>query len=224
VLICTTPADLEKLVHHVALERFLRKHSRAVYQHANRICEIGEQESLFVVTGTIKSDSWGLAAYEDPRENSKGEMLKLSKIDGSENDPIRLYKYDWTSRGPAEARCGSNSENRSSYRGKDQTLFLRGHTLAFSQEFRNREDALLQVNLEHELENSGSTGEHPNSGRSSHKTSLTGNGGPSSPLKFSRSTGGAADSLPGGVQVNSVPPRSSTVSHFTIELSRGRDR
>lgn len=219
MLICTTPADLEKLVHHVALERFLRRHARAVYQHANSICQIGEQESLFVVTGTIKGDSWGLAAYEDPRENSKGEVLELSKIDGGENDPIRLHKYDWTSRGPAEARYGSNSEIGSNYRGKDQTLFLRGHTLAFSQEFRNRENALLQVNLEREPENSGSSGERPNSERSSHNTAPTGSGGLSTPLGNTGSTGGVADSLPGGVQVNRFPPRSSTVRQFEIELS-----
>jgi hypothetical protein len=182
---------------------------------------IGNQNCLFVVTGAIKSDSWGLAAYKDP-ENS-GRELELSRRDRDEESvPIRLQTYDWMNTGMAEARFGSNAEKvGESYKGKDQTLFIRGYTLAFSQEFRDRENALLQASLQGDLDNLGSDNARPNTGGAWHNPSLAGNEGATNSAFGAR--GGAADSLPGDVQVNYFSGLSSTVCRFQLELLRGRD-
>jgi hypothetical protein len=211
VLVCPTSADLEELVDPVALERFLRKHGKAVYRYANSIRGIGDQECLFIVTGSIKSDSWGIAAYDDPTERS-GEALKFSRIDGDENVPSRLRIFDWLYRGRAEARFGSNSEKvGEDYRGKNQTLFIRGITLDFKQEFRDQENARMQVNLNHGLNDSGSNYPHPNAGGSRQHASLADHNGSTSSLGTPGSTGGAGDSLPRGVQLNNFPQWSNMV-------------
>jgi hypothetical protein len=172
-----------------------------------------DHDSLFVVTGTIKSDSWGLAAYEDPMDNPGG-VLKLSRIDGDEIGSIRLQKYHWVSRGVAEARVGANSGKMGEKsRGKDQTLFLRGYTLAFSQDFRNQRNALLQVNLEHDFDDLSSKDGHSIAGGSQRNTI-----GFTDSLGATSSADGAADSPPYGDHF------STTVRQSESELLLGRDR
>jgi hypothetical protein len=134
VLACTTSADLEELDEIEPLRDFLIQHAGIVYQHANSIRRIADEDSLYVVSGCIKSDSWAIAAYKDPAE-APDDLLTLSRR--KPNDKIPAV-YDWIDRGTAEARFGSNAAARASgaYLGKDQCLFLQGFKLALSQGFR----------------------------------------------------------------------------------------
>jgi hypothetical protein len=135
--VCTTSADLEQLADVAALRDCLVQHAGAVYQHANAIRRVADDESLYVVSGCIKNDSWALAAYQEPTEPS-GEILELARRNMSSHEATRAPTYDWLS-WMGEARFGSNSEKvGESYKGKDQSIFLRGFKLAFSRECRAR--------------------------------------------------------------------------------------
>lgn len=136
VLACPTVADLVELDSTRPLHDFLIKNAGILYQRANALRPLGKEESLYVVTGCIKSDAWGLAAYQGGRA---GEALRLSKIDdGSSNE---IPNYRWTEGGKAEARFGRNSAmDAGSYKGKNQSLFLTGFKVAFSSKFRDRVD------------------------------------------------------------------------------------
>jgi hypothetical protein len=139
VLACTTPADLVELVNTGPLRNFLTEHAGIIYQHANSLWHLADEDSLYIVSGCIKSDSWALAAYKhlaQPPDN----LLTLSRRNMDGNDPNQGPIYDWIERGTAEARFGSNSAARQSgvYNGKDQCLFLQGFKLALSRTFRTR--------------------------------------------------------------------------------------
>jgi hypothetical protein len=136
VLACTTSADVEELDDTIALRDFLIQHAGVVYQRATSLRRLAEEDSLYIVSGSIKSDSWGLAAYQGA---TSGEGLKLSKRYAKEGGTKGVQLYEWTDRGTAEARFGLNSTiEAGQYEGKNQTLFLRGFKLAFSHSFRAR--------------------------------------------------------------------------------------
>jgi hypothetical protein len=127
VLACPTSADLEELVHPIALRDFLVQHAGAVYEHAraHSTRPLGDEESLYIVSGCIRSDTWALAAFNSQAEPSNN-VLRLEK-----NRAGNVPAYIWTQRGTAEARSGSTSVPESSerHRRKDQCLFLRGFKL-----------------------------------------------------------------------------------------------
>jgi hypothetical protein len=139
VLACTTPADLEEVVNTEPLRDFLVDHAGVIYQHANSLWQLADEDCLYLVSGCIKSDSWALAAYKHlaPPPN---DLLTLSRREMDVGDPHQVPIYDWIKRGTAEARFGSNSAARESgaYKGKDQCLFLQGFKLALSPKFRAR--------------------------------------------------------------------------------------
>jgi hypothetical protein len=142
--VCTTSADLEQLADIVALRDCLVQHAGAVFQHANAIRRVADDESLYVVSGCIKSDSWALAAYQEPTKPS-GKILELARRNMSSHEATRAPTHDWLS-WMGEARFGSNSEKvGESYKGKDQSIFLRGFKLAFSRECRARLNAILRA-------------------------------------------------------------------------------
>jgi hypothetical protein len=130
---------LEELVDIETLRDFLIQHSGAIYQHANSVRRIADEDPLYIVSGCIKSGSWALAAYKDPAK-APDDLLTLSE--GKSNDQFPVY--DWIDRGTGEAKSGSNSAGRESeeYKEKNQCLFLQGFKLALSKKFRARLKAL----------------------------------------------------------------------------------
>ncbi|RXW12585.1 hypothetical protein EST38_g13269, partial [Candolleomyces aberdarensis] len=75
VLACTTSADLEELDDPDSLRDFVIQHAGALYQQATSMKKLAE-DSLYIVTGCIKSASWGLAAYRDAPAD---QVLRLEK-------------------------------------------------------------------------------------------------------------------------------------------------
>jgi hypothetical protein len=128
VCVSTSPADLVELEDRVPLGEFVVKHARLIYQYANTIQELDEDESLYIITGCIKSDSWAVAAFNGP-SCPPHDVLRLVELGGSGPSPA----FGWTSRGTASARCGSNpTRNTQNYKGKNQTLFIRAFKLTTS--------------------------------------------------------------------------------------------
>ncbi|KAJ2936575.1 hypothetical protein H1R20_g528, partial [Candolleomyces eurysporus] len=66
VLVSTSPADLEELDNYIKLRGFIIDHAGLLYQYANGLRELDDDESLYIVTGCIKGDSWAMAAFKDP--------------------------------------------------------------------------------------------------------------------------------------------------------------
>ncbi|KAH6918045.1 hypothetical protein BKA70DRAFT_7230 [Coprinopsis sp. MPI-PUGE-AT-0042] len=82
-------------------------------------------QSLYVATGAIKSDSWGIAVHTSPMREPYNHIVlarRTGKGSGAFTDT-----YGWTSKGNADARYGvSSSVDNDGRRTKDQSLFLRG--------------------------------------------------------------------------------------------------
>ncbi|TEB36720.1 hypothetical protein FA13DRAFT_1080271 [Coprinellus micaceus] len=89
---------------------------------------IGPGESLYIVTGCIKSESWALAAYKGPMV-PPNDTLRLVQV--NEDMEADGTWYAWTERGTSEARSSEPSEHGL----KNQSLFLRGFKLTFSPRF-----------------------------------------------------------------------------------------
>jgi hypothetical protein len=195
------------LVDYEVLRDFLIQHAGIVYQHASSVRRIADEDSLYIVSGCIKSDSWAIAAFKDPAK-APDDLLTLSRRKSKNQIPI----YDWINRGTAEARFGSNSAARESgmCKGKDQCLFLQGFKLAFSQEFRARLRGVRLISVEdkeqHGLENGNqdAPSNSSNQGTSSHGSS----GDSKSGFESCGISGKMKDSdapLSGAFQVNDFP-------------------
>ncbi|RXW14346.1 hypothetical protein EST38_g11504 [Candolleomyces aberdarensis] len=139
LLACTRSADLEQLSSTVALEKFLIENAGVVYRHASNIQPIGKEESLYIITGCIKSDGWSLAAFCGAKSD---ELLKLSKRHAEDDSTDAGKIYDWIDLGPAEARLWPSTAKQAGIHKKNQSLFLQGFKLAFSAQFRARMDGL----------------------------------------------------------------------------------
>jgi hypothetical protein len=134
VLVSTSPADLEELDNYIKLRGFIIQHASSLYQSANTLRELDDDESLYIVTGCIKSASWAMAAFRDPMAPPH-DVLRLVK--GGSSGPIPIYM--WTSRGTASAKSYPNELDRDyNAKEKNQTLFMHGFKLSFSSAFRSR--------------------------------------------------------------------------------------
>jgi hypothetical protein len=131
VLALTSPADLVVLQNRIELRDFIIDNAASIFHYATSIRKLDNHgESLYIVTGCIKSDSWALAAYNgliDPRN----DVLRLVR----KGSPNPKPAYGWTTKGTAEARSGSS---QSSGDHKDQCLFLQGFKMAFSPAFHSK--------------------------------------------------------------------------------------
>ncbi|RXW15666.1 hypothetical protein EST38_g10183 [Candolleomyces aberdarensis] len=213
VLACTTSADVEELDDTIVLRDFLIQHAGVVYQHATSLRRLAEEDSLYIVSGCIKSDGWGLAAYQGAMS---GEGLKLSKRSVGDGDSKGVRMYEWTDRGTAEARFGLNSTTEAGqYKGKNHSLFLRGFKLAFSPTFRARMRDLKKTGPDMESFDGGqgkyksnSTGHGPSSGNQPGSTGSKSN----SSSNFSSVNGNTT--LSSDVTVDSFPDVSRAVRRW----------
>ncbi|KAF5332162.1 hypothetical protein D9611_008154 [Ephemerocybe angulata] len=138
VLALTSRALLEKLSDKAALADNICANAELLYTHADNRRRIGSEESLYIITGCIKSCSWGLAAFQDRMvpPNNNLRLVKRRPAPGDEHQATsQLDSYLWTHRGTSEARFGSTETPASQ---PDQCLFLQGFKLNFSSAFRDR--------------------------------------------------------------------------------------
>lgn len=147
VLAATSSAELEELENYNELREAIIQHPELIYAHANAIRRMAGDEPLYIITGCIKSDSWAIAAFREamPAPHDAMSLQNMTR----DSDP--RSKYIWTKRSTSEAYFGLSEEEGV----KDQTLFLRGFKLDFSQAFRTRMKRLPR------MPNSGSPGSEP---------------------------------------------------------------
>ncbi|TEB19417.1 hypothetical protein FA13DRAFT_374417 [Coprinellus micaceus] len=153
VLAITSPTELQELTDFTALREHIVRNAELLYRHANSICRIADTEALYVITGCIKSESWALAAFNDPT-TSPADTLKLVKRQGINRHGNG--EFVWTRRGTSEARVGKSRAAGAC----DQSLFLRGFKLDFSQKARSRMRATKPRTLSHGCKNAGATINH----------------------------------------------------------------
>ncbi|KAJ2913972.1 hypothetical protein MD484_g6448, partial [Candolleomyces efflorescens] len=92
VLACTSSADLVELENLVSLKQYLNQNAGAIYQQAY-LTEQFDSDSLYVVTGCIKTAGWGLAAYQGITSN---QTMRLAQRPGGNSSPEDGKLYDWT--------------------------------------------------------------------------------------------------------------------------------
>jgi hypothetical protein len=134
LLALTSSAKLEALAtpSKKEMKRFLCSHGKQLMENLRQYDYLDPGESLYVVTGTIKSDSWGIAVHTSPmREPYDYVVLKQRPQGGGD---AFVNTYEWTSCGKADARYGESTEiDGDGKREMDQCLFLRGFLMTPSQ-------------------------------------------------------------------------------------------
>jgi hypothetical protein len=108
------------------MQQYIVQHAHAIYRHAKNW--LGENESLYVITGCVKSESWAIAAYN--RQMDRGHnILRLAPGTNADSE------HQWTAQGSA---CSAHS-GRSDQQGvRDQSLFLQGFKIALSARLRSQ--------------------------------------------------------------------------------------
>ncbi|KAH6890782.1 hypothetical protein BKA70DRAFT_1327363 [Coprinopsis sp. MPI-PUGE-AT-0042] len=128
-LALTSSGDLESLTpkSRNQLREYLCNHGTQLVKQLRRRHYLEPNQSLYVVTGTIKSDSWAIAVHTSPMREPYDQMV-LTKREG--NPGADLPTHEWSSWGSADARCGaSDAIDEDGGRARDQCLFLRGFLL-----------------------------------------------------------------------------------------------
>ncbi|KAF9001524.1 hypothetical protein BDQ17DRAFT_1244342, partial [Cyathus striatus] len=132
-------ASEEDLINEWDLKEFISKNALAWYKYA-RHCgiELGRR-SLYLVTGHMKSKSWGIATFSKtvPERNS---VLSISK-----SSPTNGFPFAWKKSGGATSvRTGPSpdpgltSENGIQTDTENQCLFLRGFQISLSENIWNK--------------------------------------------------------------------------------------
>ena len=106
------------------------QNAELIYQRSNHAERLADSESLYIVTGCIKSDSWAMAAFREPG-NAPHETMRLEDVSRGRDEQPR---YVWTNRGSWDARSGSSNQLGL----KNQTLFIRCWKLDSPETLRSR--------------------------------------------------------------------------------------
>ncbi|KAF5339750.1 hypothetical protein D9611_009130 [Ephemerocybe angulata] len=128
-LMLTSAADQEDLDHLHTLRDHILKYPELFYRHANAIERLGQDESLYIITGSVKSNSCGLAAFGEPTGPDEHPVI----LANSSRQGQRIASWVWTNQGTANTQLSDPSLDGI----KDQTLFLRGFKLDISSDFRS---------------------------------------------------------------------------------------
>lgn len=95
---------------------------------------MGEQRPLYIVTGSIKTDAWAIATYHGRMEQPDNALHLVRSLRGRalNDDESRTQdappSYVWTKTGSASTRSGRSHKGL-----KDQTIFIQGFKMEYSQ-------------------------------------------------------------------------------------------
>ncbi|KAH6916275.1 hypothetical protein BKA70DRAFT_483173 [Coprinopsis sp. MPI-PUGE-AT-0042] len=129
VLAVTSSGELETLTpkSRNQLRKYLCKHGSHLMATLRREDYLEPGQSLYVVTGTIKSSSWAIAVHTSLMQKPFDQVVLTRREDKS---GASFPTYTWTSQGSAAARSvASVALDEEGGRIKDQCLFLRGFLL-----------------------------------------------------------------------------------------------
>ncbi|KAJ3512786.1 hypothetical protein NMY22_g15232 [Coprinellus aureogranulatus] len=101
VLALTSSADLVSSNDIHSLRTFIVEHAEAIYRHANSIRQIGDRESLYIISGCIKTDGWAIAAYRHEMQPPHNVLQLVRKpalhVEGVGRNSESAYQ--WTKQG-----------------------------------------------------------------------------------------------------------------------------
>lgn len=112
------------------LEKFrhaAEQHAMAWYEHA-RHCGLNP-ESLYLVTGCVKTSSWGVASILNASEE-RSACLKFTAA--SVAGAGASYSYSWETHSPADVRSGPKPPSEV----QNQCVFLRGFKISFNENLK----------------------------------------------------------------------------------------
>lgn len=135
ILAVTSQADLVATDDVNSMRAYIAQHAEALYRHANFIRPIGERESLYIITGSVKTDAWAIAAYRQ-RMQSPHNILRLVQRPPRASEVLTPSSvHQWTKKGTSSrARLGDSAEHEL----KNQSLFLQGFKMELAPRFRSR--------------------------------------------------------------------------------------
>lgn len=116
-----------------AMRDYIIRHAEAIYRNCHR--RLGTDDSLYIITGCIKTDLWALATYQEVEAHGSDDIrvLELSRRAAAARTPSRPSSaYRWTQHPTATYRDHDDSGVEGL---KNQSLFLQGFKLAFSDQF-----------------------------------------------------------------------------------------
>ncbi|KAF6753563.1 hypothetical protein DFP72DRAFT_902052 [Ephemerocybe angulata] len=135
VLALTSPADREMLDDCEELRNHIIDNAELFYRHTDIQRTIGAKQPLYIITGSLKSESCGLAVFTSPMQSGKDTIkLEYSSRLAVPGGCKPVLPFGWTVKWTAEARTPSGKQSGV----KDLSLFLQGFKLDFSEAFRAR--------------------------------------------------------------------------------------
>ncbi|KAJ3527699.1 hypothetical protein NMY22_g9684 [Coprinellus aureogranulatus] len=137
VLAVTSSAELVACSDTQSMRNYIVQHAEAIYRHANSIRQIGDSESLYIISASIKTDTWAIAAYRHPMPPQHNILQLVRKPMPTSDCRSQLPVYQWTKQGystRARLSRGLGVDQGS----KNQSLFLQGFKMALAPRFRAR--------------------------------------------------------------------------------------
>lgn len=129
----SAPEDVE-LEESETLREYIFGHAELLYHHANATRRGSPDNGLYIITGCLRSENWAMAAFITPMEHPDDTLILVKPPPRDEKPTSYMEYYTWTHMGSSQARSNGSGEIGL----LDQSLFLRGFKLDFSQEFLSR--------------------------------------------------------------------------------------
>lgn len=123
-------ASREDLKNEKSLEDFIKQSAESWYRYADGVGDrLIDRDSLYLVTGCMKTTSWGIATYSSAVP-SPHNVIVFSKSLADSCEP-----YLWTKQGGTTARTGPylDEDLDNSIPSSNQCLFIRGYKIALSE-------------------------------------------------------------------------------------------
>lgn len=153
ILAMTSSAELVATNDINMMRTYIIQHAEAIYRHTNGIRRIGDRESLYIITGCVKTDAWAMAAYREHMQPPHNVLQLVRRPPSLSGRQTPSSSYQWTRQGSSRARLGDSAETGL----KNQSLFLQGFKMALAPRFRSR---IKESTLASDLELSGAMGEN----------------------------------------------------------------
>ncbi|KAK2464734.1 hypothetical protein APHAL10511_003152, partial [Amanita phalloides] len=116
---------------------FASRHAKSLYCYMNQQRRRrAPNGSLYIITGCIKSESWGIATFD--RQSQPDDHLKFVSVDVPMGHPgcmsVSGRKYYWKQKGLSLARVGPNDIVADGVEMLNQCTFLRGYKVTLHED------------------------------------------------------------------------------------------
>ncbi|KAK2459349.1 hypothetical protein APHAL10511_008634, partial [Amanita phalloides] len=136
ILVLPDGAVLHKAKNKLPFRDFAARHAENLYRYMIQRGRDVPNGSLYIITGCIKSESWGIATFD--RQSQPDEYLKFISEDVPMGHPGRMSvsgrKYHWEHNGLALANTGPNDIVSDGVEMLNQCTFLRGYKVTLQED------------------------------------------------------------------------------------------